>query len=334
MPTPGDVRAVARAHCQRQRCSQAEAPLLCYIGGVQAPQPLLTQEFLERLERLTLRWHKSFHGLLGGQITSRYAGVGHEFHDHRRFQYGDDLRAVNWRVYLRLERVFLKMFLTEPRTPIRLFLDTSESMAHGAEENVPENSKFAYACRLAAALCYVGLVRLETILIQPFAAELGKSFRAEGGRHRFAGAAAFLGDLSTSGPSDLRATVREFLSRNPVPGFAIFLSDFLDKPDGLEALRHMSDENHEVALVQLAGPQDRTPPWRGQIELIDAESGVRSPMHVTAQDVDRHAAAYDAFYGEVEYIAKRNRGSYLHLNTDTVLEEALFGPLVAAGVAS
>ena len=92
---------------------------------MRAPQPLLSQEFLERLERLTLRWRKSFHGLLGGQITSRYAGVGHEFHDHRRFQHGDDLRAVNWRIYLRLERVFLKMFLTEPRTPIRLFLDTS-----------------------------------------------------------------------------------------------------------------------------------------------------------------------------------------------------------------
>ena len=301
---------------------------------MRAPQPLLNQEVLERLERLALHWQKSFHGLLGGQITSRYAGVGHEFHDHRRFQHGDDLRAVNWRVYLRLERVFLKMFLAEPRTPIRLFLDASESMACGAEESAPENSKFAYACRLAAALCYVGLVRLETIAIHPFAAGLGKSFRAEGGRHRFARAAAFIGDLSTAGSSDFRATVREFLSRNPSPGFAIFLSDFLDEPDGLKALGHMSDQSHEVALVQLAGPQDRTPPWRGQIELIDAESGVASSMHLTAEDVERHATAYDTFCSEVEYIAKRNRGSYLHLNTDIVLEQALFGPLVAAGVAS
>ncbi len=310
------------------------APPLCYIGGVRAPQPLLNQEILERLERLTLRWQKSFHGLLGGQITSRYAGVGHEFHDHRRFHYGDDLRAANWRIYLRLERVFLKMFLTEPRTPIRLFLDTSESMACGAEESVPENSKFAYACRLAAALCYVGLVRLETIVIQPFAARLGTCFRADGGRHRFARAAAFMGDLSTAGSSDFRVTVRGFLSQNPSPGFAIFLSDFLDEPDGVEALRHMSDQNHEVALVQLAGPHDRTPPWRGPIELIDAESGTASPMHLSAEDIERHAAAYDTFCSAVEYIAKRNRGSYVHLNTDTVLEEALFGPLVAAGVAS
>ena len=301
---------------------------------MRAPQPLLNQEILQRLERLALRWRKSFHGLLGGQITSRYAGVGHEFHDHRRFQHGDDLRAVNWRVYLRLERVFLKMFLAEPRTPIRLFLDTSESMACGAEERVPENSKFAYACRLAAALCYVGLVRLETIVIQPFAGGLGTSFRAEGGRHRFARAAAFMGDLSTAGSSNFRATVREFLSRNPSPGFAIFLSDFLDKPDGLKALGHMSDQSHEVALVQLAGPQDRAPPWRGQIELIDAESGAASPMKLTSGDVERHAAAYDTFCSEVEYIAKRNRGSYLHLNTDIALEAALFGPLVAAGVAN
>src|SRR6516164_4613428 len=116
--------------------------------------PLLDRHFLEKLERLTIHWGKSFPGLVGGHNPSRFAGAGQEFLDHRQFHQGDDLRAVNWRAYLRLEKLFLKMFQVEPRVPVRLLLDISSSMTTG------EHSKFDYARRLAAALCYVGLVRL------------------------------------------------------------------------------------------------------------------------------------------------------------------------------
>ena len=87
--------------------------------------PLLEREFLEKLERLTIHWQKSFPGLVGGHNISRFAGAGQEFLDHRNFHHGDDLRAVNWRAYLRLEKLFLKMFQVEPRVPVRMLIDTS-----------------------------------------------------------------------------------------------------------------------------------------------------------------------------------------------------------------
>ena len=149
-------------------------------------QPLVDRRFLEKLERLTIHWHKSFPGLVGGHNPSRFSGPGLEFLDHRHFHHGDDLRAVNWRAYLRLEKLFLKMFQVEPRIPVRLLLDTSSSMTTGA---IP---KFEYASRLAAALCYVGLVRLETISLQPFNAGLAENFVCSGGRHRFAPSVEFL----------------------------------------------------------------------------------------------------------------------------------------------
>src|SRR5271169_52344 len=120
-----------------------------------AEAPLLDREFLEKLERLTIHWQKSFAGLVGGHNVSRFAGAGQEFLDHRNFAHGDDLRAVNWRAYLRLEKMFLKMFQLEPRIPVRILLDISQSMTTGAAR------KFDYARKLAAALCYVGLVRLD-----------------------------------------------------------------------------------------------------------------------------------------------------------------------------
>ena len=106
------------------------------------PEPLLSTALLERLERLAIHWRKSLPGLVGGHHTSRYGGPGQEFLEHREFHHGDDLRAVNWRAYLRLEKLVLKMFQLEPRVPVRILIDTSASMGTG---------KFDYVRQLAAA---------------------------------------------------------------------------------------------------------------------------------------------------------------------------------------
>src|SRR5271155_4937461 len=124
-----------------------------------APEALIDRELLEKLERLTIHWQKSLPGLVGGHNTSRFSGAGQEFLDHRHFHQGDDLRAVNWRAYMRLEKLFLKMFQVEPRVPVRMLLDCSRSMETGAEAG--SISKFDYARKLAAAICYIGLVRLD-----------------------------------------------------------------------------------------------------------------------------------------------------------------------------
>ena len=161
---------------------------------------------LEKLERLTIQWQKSLPGLVGGHNTSRFAGAGQEFLDHRNFTHGDDLRAVNWRAYLRLEKLFLKMFQLEPRIPVRVLLDISQSMNTGAAI-----SKFDYARKLAAALCYVGLVRLDAICLQPFSGKLHDAFTASGGRHRFQPAVNFLSDLKPGGQTDFLAAARVHL---------------------------------------------------------------------------------------------------------------------------
>src|SRR5262245_12080380 len=142
------------------------------------PEALIETAMLEKLERLTIHWQRSLPGLVGGHNTSRFAGSGQEFLDHRHFHHGDDLRAVNCRAFLRLEKLCVKVFQLEPRSPVRLLIDCSRSMDSGA---IP---KFDYARTLAAALCYVGLVRLDSICLQPFSDRLGDAFLAGGGRHR------------------------------------------------------------------------------------------------------------------------------------------------------
>ena len=108
-------------------------------------------------------------------------GAGQEFLDHRNFHHGDDLRAVNWRAYLRLEKLFLKMFQVEPRVP------GADADGHQRFDDCARREKFDMARKLAAALCYVGLVRLDTIEIHGFASRLSRRMFCSGGRHRFTG---------------------------------------------------------------------------------------------------------------------------------------------------
>src|SRR5947209_1455452 len=137
--------------------------------------PIIDGAFLEKLERLALNWQKSFPGLVGGHNMSRLPGAGQEFLDHRHFHHGDDLRAVNWRAYLRLEKLFLKMFQVEPRVPVRMLVDLSASMTAHA------GVKLDYSRKLAAALCYVGLVRLDSIGVHGFSNRLSQRIFSTGG---------------------------------------------------------------------------------------------------------------------------------------------------------
>lgn len=287
-------------------------------------EPIIDRAFLEKLERLAMRWQKSFPGLVGGHNLSLVSGQGQEFLDHRHFHHGDDLRAVNWRAYMRFEKLFLKMFRVEPHTPIRLLLDTSESMATGSVQ------KLQYAKRLAAALCYVGLVRLDSILIQPFGARLADSFPCSGGRHRFGPAADFLTQLRAGGRTDYFRVVRQFVSSYPQRGLLIVVSDFLDDRDCQKPLEYLADFGHELLLVHVWAEEDRTPPWEGELELIDAETGARLELEFDADARERYTAGFDAYRDALRKLALRHGGRFASLPTSTPIEEAVFGPLVAA----
>ncbi len=289
------------------------------------PAPLIDSAFLEKLERLAISWQKSFPGLVGGHNISHFAGPGQEFLDHRQFHHGDDLRAVNWRAYLRLEKLFLKMFQVEPRIPVRLLLDCSNSMTTG---HVP---KFDYARKLAAALCYVGLVRLDTICIQPFGADLGDSFVCGGGRHRFIPAVSFLQGLKPAGQTNYFQIARQFISRYPQRGLLIIVSDFLDDTDCERPLQFLADFGHELMLLHVWSEEDRDPPWDGQLDLTDAETGSTLEVGFDGAARRNYTTAFDAYARGIQRIGLRNSGRYVGLSTATTIEEAVFGPLARSG---
>lgn len=292
------------------------------------PQPLLDRRFLEQLERLTLQWHKSFNGLVGGHNISHFAGPGQEFLDHRTFYPGDDLRSVNWRAFMRFEKLFLKMFQIEPRVPVRILLDVSASMLAGSAAGQP--TKFDYLRRLSAALVYIGLVRLDSILLQPFAGRLLDPFLASGGRHRFQPAETWLRALAAKGETDFFETARQYLTEYPQRGLTVILSDFLGPRDCLRPLQYMADFGHELMLIQLWTPEDREPASDGEMELMEAESGSHLRITLDAAARSRYTAAFDEHSEQLKKLALRNGGRYAGLSIDMPLADVLFGTLPLA----
>jgi len=287
-----------------------------------ATGPLLDREFLERLERLTIHWQKSFPGLVGGHNMSRFAGSGQEFLDHRNFHAGDDLRAVNWRAYLRLEKLFLKMFQVEPRVPVRLLIDLSDSMkAHGGQ-------KLEYARKLAAALCYVGLVRHDSIGVHGFSNRLTHRVFSTGGRHRFTRVMDGIAELPDGGATDYQALVREFIGTYSQRGLLIIISDFLDDKDCERALQYLSDFGHELMLLQVWTDEDRTPPWTGELELRDAETGTALKLDFDEDARRRYTQAFDEYAEAVRAIAMRSGGRYAGIPTSLPLDTVVFGELI------
>lgn len=283
--------------------------------------PIIDQEFLHRLERLTLHWQKSFPGLVGGRIPSRFSGAGQEFLDHRHFHHGDDLRAVNWRAYMRLEKLFLKMFQVEPRIPVRLMLDVSASMG----------PKFDFARKIAAALCYIGLVRLDTINIVPFRDSLLESHTCSGGRHKFNPAAQFLTDLKFGGRTDYFSVSRQFATTFPQRGLLVVISDFMDDGDVERPLQFLADFGHELTLIQVWTPEDREPSWEGELDLVDAETGQHLELALDRNAAERYREAFDLYSRRLMQLANRSGGRYVGLASDTKMEEAIFDSLMRVG---
>ena len=284
--------------------------------------PLLDREFLEKLERLTIHWQKSFAGLVGGHNMSRFAGAGQEFLDHRNFHHGDDLRAVNWRAYLRLEKLFLKMFQVEPRVPVRMLIDVSDSMlAYDGQKN-------EYARKLGAALCYVGLVRHDSIEIHGFNSRMAQRIFSTGGRHRFTSVMDGISAIPSGGATDYLAVTREFIGTYSQRGLVIILSDFLDDGQCERALQYLSDYGHELVLLQLWTEEDRKPPWAGELELRDAETGRALKLDFDELARERYTSAFDEYSSTIQAMALRSSGRYAGISTSLPLESVIFGELI------
>jgi len=268
---------------------------------------LLDREFLRTLEQLTLLCRENLSGAVGADHRSRNRGPGLEFADYRHYSAGDDPRFLDWNAYLRLGKLFLKIYQTEEHIPVRMLLDHSRSM--DCEEG-PGESKLLYAKRLAAAFAYLALLRLDTTVVAPFAERMEKPLVASGGRERFWPVLSFLSGLSCGGRTDLLASVKQFLAYFPAGGVAIVLSDFFDEEGCEGAVEMLRFAGHDFVLVQVHSAAEQRPTDFGELVLEDAETGLRRTVHSSPESAQAYEHAFLAFADRLQRLAVRKGGRY------------------------
>src|SRR5689334_21503767 len=187
-----------------------------------ASPPLLDSRFLSQLEQLELVSRKIFLGLMKGERRSKRKGQSVEFADYRNYVVGDDLRFLDWNLYARLDRLFLRLFMEEEDLHFYVLIDNSLSMDFGTP------TKLYYAKQVAAALAYIGLVNMDRVMIEAFNDRLTQSFPAQRGRRSLWRVLDFLNKLEPAGSSDLAKALRSFSIKSSGKGIVVILSDFMD----------------------------------------------------------------------------------------------------------
>src|SRR5580765_8137468 len=188
-----------------------------------APQLLLDPLFLHKLEQLELVSGKIFLGRIKGERRSKRKGQSVEFADYRNYVVGDDLRFLDWNLYARLDKLFLRLFMEEEDRHVYLLVDNSLSMDFGAP------TKLHYAKQIAAALGFIGLVNLDRVVIEAFNDRLTQTMPAVRGRRSLWRLLDFLRKVEPAGPSDLRQALRTFSLKSSGKGIVVLLSDLMDK---------------------------------------------------------------------------------------------------------
>lgn len=265
-------------------------------------------------------------GLRIGDHRSPFQGAGAEFHQHRPYRSGDDLKHLDWKLFARSDRLYTRRYRESTNVGVMLVVDTSGSMDHppGAA-----NSKLRYAVLLAAALAHlateqgnaVGLMSLAPT-ISPDDSRVRYVPARRGRVHRRVVMAA-LDALQPGGLWDPPLAIgraAELLQRR---GLIIVLSDFYDEPDATRReLRHVARHGHDVALLQLVAADERRLPFTRQVQVVEPETGQRLLID-PEQDAAAYGEAHAAFLREWQDFARQEGIDHARIDCDLPPEQTL-----------
>ena len=279
------------------------------------------EAFLRQLERLLLLMRSPVRGGLKGGRRSVKRGQSVEFADYREYALGDDLRQLDWNVYARLEKLFVKLFSEEEDVTVTLLLDAFASMASGRPE------KLLFAKRAAAALGYIALASEDRVTVSVMA---GRASRRRGGLRGSGRVFRLLSDLSAvepaAGPTDLVAAARHAAAQLTGRGVVVLLSDLLD-PAADRVIRELAATGSELVILHVLSPDELDPALEGDLRLVDSETGDRVDVTADLGTLDAYKTRLAAWKQGFADLAARRRASYVDLSSDTNLAELMFAEL-------
>ncbi|MCG8406294.1 MAG: DUF58 domain-containing protein [Phycisphaerales bacterium] len=267
---------------------------------------LLDPDFMTRLEQLEIVSRKIHASRQKGERRSRRKGESAEFADYRNYVRGDDLRHIDWNVYARLDRLFLKLFLEEEDLNVSVLVDVSKSMDSG------EPSKALYAKRVAAAMAYIALCNYDRVTLCAYHENIVGFQQGLRGRRMMPQVVKFLDEIPIEGKSHFAVAARQFALRQTQKGVVLLLSDFMDK-GGFEAgFRYLLGRQMDIYALQILSPQEVEPDLTGDLRLVDVEDEDVAEITVSKLLLDKYKANLQAYCESIrQYCTQRGVSYYL-----------------------
>lgn len=261
---------------------------------------LLDDDFLAKIDRLQLVSRKIISGKIRGERLTRKRGQSVDFADYRQYVPGDDLRLIDWNIYGRLERLFLKLFLEEEELHVHILIDVSGSMGFG------KPSKLFYAKRVAAALSYIALSEFDRVILGAFSSGPPQMLAPMRGKRNLLRVLDFLTRLTPGGQTASKEALRNFAVAHRTKGLVVVLSDLMDKGGHEEALKYLLAGSHDVFVIQIMAPEEMDPTLAGDLTLVDVEDDDETEITTSAPLIRKYKDTLAAFVASVrDYCTRR-----------------------------
>ncbi len=280
----------------------------------------LKPDVIQTVARLDLRARFIVEGFLSGLHASPYHGFSVEFSEHRRYASGDDPKDIDWLVYAKTDRFYIKKYQAETNITGYLVMDLSESMAYTYRQQL---TKFEYSICLAAALGYLMIHQQDPVGLITFDDKIRNSLPAKSKRAQLGSILALLAKLKPTGPTEIARNLRQIASMMQHRSLVMLFSDLLADPEpvinSLHLLRH---RGHDVILFHVLDEAEVSFPFDGMVDLKDPESGENLVV-----DADGMRSDYLDAMQELRETYKRecsNAGvDYVPINTSQPFDKAL-----------
>ncbi|GAB4271441.1 MAG: DUF58 domain-containing protein [Candidatus Promineifilaceae bacterium] len=290
---------------------------------------LFDESTLTKLEQLTLVAEKVRVGVMKGDRRSTKRGTSIEFADYRSYVKGDDLRRLDWNVYARLERPFIKLLEEEEDLSVHLLVDTSASM------NWPDDdsgcNKLIYALRLAGALGHIALATNDLLTVTLLGTEERRwgGFRGKGNTLRLL---QFLETAVAAGKTNLNISLQNYALRARRPGLLLVLSDMLSPGGYQDGVHALQARGYEVGLLHILSPDEIEPPISGDLKLVDVETDEEAELTLDPTTLSLYRERLAAWQQEIATFCTKRDIHYIPITTQLPWESVVMNALRRQGV--
>lgn len=280
----------------------------------------LKPEVIQTIARLDLRARFIVEGFLAGLHSSPFHGFSVEFSEHRRYTQGDDPKDIDWLVYAKTERYYIKKYQAETNITGYLLLDLSESMGYTYRQKL---TKFEYAVCLAAALSYLMIKQQDPVGAITFDTEFRKMLPARSKRTQLGNLLALLAHAEPRGPTDVGANLRRVAAMVRQRSMMMIFSDLLSETESvLDGIRRMRHAGHDVIVFHVLDEAEVEFPFKGTVDLEDPETGQRRVLDARGIRQD-YLDAVEEFRGEYRRECLKVGADYVPLDTSMPFDRAL-----------